>query len=152
MQFVLMFGVMLILPIPCLFVLLRIAVRLRVPWRPSWYMGISSLRQVVLLITPFYLIMFAINHCDTLRLIWWDLIGFPSIVYPSPCRHMNYWLDLLLLYLVLGSYYFIMIMFQLCSCLIIVHDKIILLIGTWSDHLGKQCYHKGGMGCPWLTN
>jgi hypothetical protein len=43
---------------------------------------------------------------------------------------MNYWLDLLLLYLVLGSYYFIMIMFQLCSCLIIVHDKIILLIGT----------------------
>jgi hypothetical protein len=28
MQFVLMFGVMLILPIPCLFVLLRIAVRL----------------------------------------------------------------------------------------------------------------------------
>jgi hypothetical protein len=29
MQFVLMFGVMLILPIPCLFVLLRIAVRSR---------------------------------------------------------------------------------------------------------------------------
>jgi hypothetical protein len=27
MQFVLMFGVMLILPIPCLFVLLRVAVR-----------------------------------------------------------------------------------------------------------------------------
>jgi hypothetical protein len=24
-----------------------------------------------------------------------------------------------------------MIMFQLCCCLIIVHDKIILLIGTW---------------------
>jgi hypothetical protein len=29
MQFVLMFGVMLILPIPCLFVLLRIVVRSR---------------------------------------------------------------------------------------------------------------------------
>jgi hypothetical protein len=24
-----------------------------------------------------------------------------------------------------------MIMFQICRCLIIVHDKIILLIGTW---------------------
>jgi hypothetical protein len=24
-----------------------------------------------------------------------------------------------------------MVMFQLCCCLIIVHDKIILLIGTW---------------------
>jgi hypothetical protein len=33
-----------------------------------------------------------------------------------------------------------------------VLDKIIMLIGTWSDHLGKQCYHKGGMGRPWLTN
>jgi hypothetical protein len=35
--------------------------------------------------------------------------------------------------------------------LIIVHDKIIMLIGTWSDHLGKQCCHKGGMGHPWLN-
>jgi hypothetical protein len=38
------------------------------------------------------------------------------------------------------------------SLLFIVHDKIIMLIGTWSDHLGKQYYHKGGMGHPWLTN
>jgi hypothetical protein len=30
--------------------------------------------------------------------------------------------------------------------------KIIMLIGTWSDHPGKQCYHKGGMGRPWLIN
>jgi hypothetical protein len=29
-------------------------------------------------------------------------------------------------------------MFQLCCCLIIVHDQIILLIGTWSDHLRKS--------------
>jgi hypothetical protein len=28
-----------------------------------------------------------------------------------------------------------MIMFQLCCCLIIVHDKIILLIGTWRTTL-----------------
>jgi hypothetical protein len=93
--------------------------------------GILSPKQVVPLITPFYLIMFTINHCDMLRLIWWDLIGFPSIVYSPPCKQMNYWVDLLLLYLVLGNQCFIMIMFQLCCCLIIVHDKIILLIETW---------------------
>jgi hypothetical protein len=29
-----------------------------------------------------------------------------------------------------------------------IHDKIIILIGTWSDHLGKQCYHKGENGTP----
>jgi hypothetical protein len=29
---------------------------------------------------------------------------------------------------------------------IIVHDRIIVLIGILSDHPGKQCYHKGGMG------
>jgi hypothetical protein len=27
---------------------------------------------------------------------------FPSFVYPTPYRQMNYWVDLLLLYLVLG--------------------------------------------------
>jgi hypothetical protein len=36
--------------------------------------------------------------------------------------------------------------------LFIVHDKIIMLIGTWSDHPGKQYYHKDGMGCPWQSN
>jgi hypothetical protein len=35
------------------------------------------------------------------------------------------------------------------SCYLLL---IIMLIGTWSDHPGKQCYHKGGMGRPWLTN
>jgi hypothetical protein len=60
---------------------------------------------------------------------------------------------MLLLYVVLGmeihiihDHTFIIIL------LFIVHDKIIMLIGTWSDHPGKQCYHKGGMGRPWLTN
>jgi hypothetical protein len=27
------------------------------------------------------------------------------------------------------------------SLLFTTHDKIIMLIGTWSDHPGKQCYH-----------
>jgi hypothetical protein len=57
-----------------------------------------------------------VNHCDMLRLILWDLIGFPSIVYHPTCKQMNYWVDLLLLYLVLGNQCFIMIMFQLCYC------------------------------------
>jgi hypothetical protein len=95
---------------------------------------ISSHRQVVPLITLLYLIMFSGNHCDMLRLIWWDPIGFPSFVYPTPCRQMNYWVYLLLLYLVLG----INVTSELWSCsnfvvvLIIVHDKIIMLIWRWS--------------------
>jgi hypothetical protein len=28
----------------------------------------------------------------------------------------------------------------------------IVLNGTWSDHLRKQCDHEGGMGRPWLNN
>jgi hypothetical protein len=31
------------------------------------------------------------NHCDMLRLILWNLIGYPSIVYPTPCKQMNFW-------------------------------------------------------------
>jgi hypothetical protein len=31
-----------------------------------------------------------VNYCDMLRLIWWDLIGFPIIVYPTPCKQKNY--------------------------------------------------------------
>jgi hypothetical protein len=30
-----------------------------------------------------------VNHCDMLSLILWDLISFPSIVYPPPCKLMK---------------------------------------------------------------
>jgi hypothetical protein len=33
-----------------------------------------------------------------------------------------------------------------------VKQDYCILIGTWSDHPGKQCYHEGGMGRPWLNN
>jgi hypothetical protein len=73
-----------------------------------------------------------VNHWDMLRLTLWDLIGFPSIVYPPTCKQMNYWVDLLLLYLVFWE---INVLLWSCSnyfvVLIIVHDKIIMLIGTW---------------------
>jgi hypothetical protein len=50
-----------------------------------------------------------------LRIIWWGLIGYPSFVYLTPCKQTNYWVDLLLLYLVLGlMLYWIMIVFQFC--------------------------------------
>jgi hypothetical protein len=45
-----------------------------------------------------------------------------------------------------------MIMLFIVNELFIVYDKIIMLIGIWSDHLRKQFFHKGGMGRPWLTN
>jgi hypothetical protein len=68
MKFVLMFGVMLILPIQCLFVLLRLAARSRrlktklVPRnlesKASCVLDNSSLPNNI-----------SINHCDMLRLI-----------------------------------------------------------------------------------
>jgi hypothetical protein len=60
---------------------------------------------------------------------------------------------MLLLYVVLGmEIYIIHDHTFIISLLFTVHDKIIMLIETWSDHSGKQCYHKGGMGRPWLSN
>jgi hypothetical protein len=64
------------LPMSCLFILLRIAVRSE-NLKIILVAGILSPRQVVPLISSIYLIMFAVNNCDMLRLILWDLIGFP---------------------------------------------------------------------------
>jgi hypothetical protein len=44
------------------------------------------------------------------------------------------------------TYTLFMIIFLLSVCYITVHDKIIMLIGTWSNHPEKQCYHKVAMG------
>jgi hypothetical protein len=44
-----------------------------------------------------------VNQCDMLRLTLWDPIGFPNIIFPPPCKQMNYRVDLILLYLVLGN-------------------------------------------------
>jgi hypothetical protein len=38
--------------------------------------------------------------------------------------------------------------FNIIAGLFIIHDKIIVLIGTWSDHPRKHCYRKGGMETP----
>jgi hypothetical protein len=67
MQLVLMFGVMLILSIPYLFVLLRLAVRSR-NLKIILVPGISSPRQVVPL-TTFYPIMFFIITYQCIGLI-----------------------------------------------------------------------------------
>jgi hypothetical protein len=93
-----------------------------------------------------------VNSCDMLRLIWWDPIGFPSIVYLLPCKLKNYWV---VYYCSTWFWEINVILWSFSSytvVLIIVNDMIIVLIGTWSDHPGKQCYHKGGKGHPWLTN
>jgi hypothetical protein len=45
-----------------------------------------------------------------------------------------------------------MIMFHYYYWFIIVHGKIIVLIGIWRTTREKQCYHKGVMGHRWLTN
>jgi hypothetical protein len=35
---------------------------------------------------------------------------------------------------------------------LMVKQDYCILIGAWSDHLGKLCYHEGGMGRHWLNN
>jgi hypothetical protein len=55
---------------------------------------------------------------------------------------------MLLLYVVLGIEIFITHDYFYYLFIITVHVKIIMLMGTWSDHPGKQCYHKGIMGRP----
>jgi predicted secreted protein len=68
MQYVHMFGVMLILSISCLFVLLRLAVRSRGSEdHPG--IGISSPRQLVSLFTSFLPGHVLINHNDLHSLI-----------------------------------------------------------------------------------
>jgi hypothetical protein len=145
-----MFGVMLILHIPCLCVLLRLAVRSRESEDQPGTWNLKS--QASCALDHFSLPNnVVVNHYDMLRLIWWDLIGFPRLVYHTPCLPLNFWVALLLLYLVLG--------------LILHYDHvpIILLFNycSWQDHnvnwnielnLRNTCYHKGGVGRPWLTN
>jgi hypothetical protein len=150
-----MFGLMLFyVLVVYLYVLLRVEARPRENQRPIWWSTWDLKSKASCALDHSYLPNNVhVNHYDKLRLIWWDLIGFPSVVYPTPCKQMNYWVVLMLLHLVLGSMlYWSMIMFQFCCWFINVHDKIIVLIGTWSDHLEKQCYHKGCMGRPWLNN
>jgi hypothetical protein len=68
MQYVLMFGVMLIFPIPCLFVLLRIAVRSR---ESEDHPGTCNLKSKASCALDHFSLHnnVPINHCDMLRLI-----------------------------------------------------------------------------------
>jgi hypothetical protein len=84
---------------------------------------------------------------------WWDPLGYPSFGYLIPCSPLKYfWVVPAIALCGLGMeiqhswllFYYLVI--------ITVHVKIIKLRGTWSDHPGKQCYHKGLMGRPWLIN
>jgi hypothetical protein len=57
----------------------------------------------------------------------------PNFVYPTPCKQMNYWVVLLLFHLVFGLMIYMNYdhAYLLLSMeLFIVHDRIILLIGT----------------------
>jgi hypothetical protein len=71
---------------------------------------------------------------------------FPRLVYTTPCLPLNFWVVLLLLFLVLGLILHYDHVPVYC-CLIIVHDKIIVLIGTWSL-LEKHVLPQGWNGTP----
>ena len=145
-----MFGVMLILPIHCI---ATTSARSQVIWKASWYLE----SQVSGKLCPWSLPLpthVLINHNDLHRLILMGSNRLPQfwlslyLVY-----HWNiFGYYLLLLYMDLGMdiHYSWLLFYYLF--IITVHVKIIMLMGTWSDHPGKQCYHKGLMGRPWLIN
>jgi hypothetical protein len=114
--------------------------------------GISSPRQVVPLITSFYPVMFWLIIMICIGWFWWDPISYLSLIIFIPCSPLNFWVVHVIALCGFGyrdihyswSYFYYQLLF-------IVHDKIIMLIGTWSDHPRKQCYHKGGKGpLGWL--
>jgi hypothetical protein len=76
-----------------------------------------------------------VNHCGTVRLNWWDLIGY-LVLFTLHLAHMKYWVVLLLLYLVFRLMilmnYDHVLLWYIAGIFITLHDKIILLIATWS--------------------
>jgi hypothetical protein len=73
-----------------------------------------------------------LNHCGTIRLSLWDLIGY-LVLFTLHLAYNELFGSLAMFYLVLGL---ILHMnydhsFVITIGLIIVHDKIVLLIGTW---------------------
>jgi hypothetical protein len=135
---VLHLGVMLPYPIfAWLYVFLRVEVRWWGTWRPTFglasrlqdyrkYKASCALDHSSL---PKYV---PHNHCDMLKLIWWDLIGYPSLVYSIPCLPQNYWVVSAIALCGFGWYE----TYYSWSCFIIglfiVHDKTMVLIGTRS--------------------
>jgi hypothetical protein len=73
-----------------------------------------------------------VNHCDMVRLTSWDLIGYPSLVYSIPCLPLNYWVVSVIALCGFGYYdtYYSFSCFIIVTGLFIIHDKIMVLIGT----------------------
>jgi hypothetical protein len=89
MYFLLMFGVMIILPIPCLFVLLRLA---RGHESSEKQVGTWNLKcQASCALDHFFLPSHVlINHNDLYRLILMGPIGYPSLTIFMPCLPLNF--------------------------------------------------------------
>jgi hypothetical protein len=113
-----------------LYVILQIEARLRGTSISNWSTWSCTKKQVMSLITFFDLIMFMIlNHHGTIRLTWWDLIGY--LVCLPYTLHTNELLGSIasallgfgLILLMIHAHvplWFIIVSF------IIMHDKIIL--------------------------
>jgi hypothetical protein len=59
---------------------------------------------------------------------------------------------MLLLYVVLGMEIYITHVHTLLSVYYYCSLQDHYVNWNMENHPGKQCYHKGGMGRPWLTN
>jgi hypothetical protein len=95
-----------------------------------------------------------INFNDLHRLILIGAFMLPQFLITSiPCSPLiHFWVVLAIALCGLGMEIHYSWLFCYYLVIITVHVEIIKLMGTWSDHPGKQCYHKGLMGRPWLIN
>jgi hypothetical protein len=95
-----------------------------------------------------------INFNDLHRLILMGAFMLPQFWLPLYLVHPwnNFWVVLAIALCGLGMEIHYSWLFCYYLVVTTVHVKIIKLMGTWSDHPGKQCYHKGLMGRPWLIN
>jgi hypothetical protein len=77
--------------------------------------------------------MFLINHYDLHRLILMGPNRSPSLTIFIPCLPLNFWVVPAIAYVVLGiKRHIIHDHTFIINLLFIVHDKIIMLIRTWS--------------------
>jgi hypothetical protein len=89
-------------------------------------------RQVVLLITSIYPIMFFLIIMICIGQFWWNPISYSSLTLFIPYLPLNFWVVPAIALCGLGiEVHIIHDQNFIINLLFTVHDKIILLIGTW---------------------
>jgi hypothetical protein len=135
MYSVLLFGVMLIFAILCMFVLLRVDEQAIEDTRVQ---QVETAEQELVegklcpWSLPFYPVKFLLFIMICIGKFWWDPIGYPSLAIFIPVLPLNFWVVHVIALCGFGYGY----IHHSCShfyyqFIITFHYKIIMLIGTW---------------------